>query len=332
MPGRKLQPLVAGRVLGYLLREAPHEAGVVPITKEIRSCKKEHEDDTLLRLADLANFYVHSLLKTFQKYSGRTPRLSEDSPRAPFEAERDGNELEHMVVVDEDQLYRDCKRMALERDGGRCMVSGLFDAPWVVAEGIDPDLIPATTITTNACHIIPQKMAAGHRIQAEVSSSMNVLSVLERWGAVRLDEINGAQINCLENIMTLSLWAHDKFDNMALWFKHIDVSGSFMSSAINALFTVIPTNPITFTTKDVTTHPLPDPLYLSLHRACCRVLRLSGAAEHIQEVRRREDMETRVLAKDGSTSDVLYSLLASLPSGRGSLPPMPITSASATLL
>lgn len=53
------------------------------------------------------------------------------------------------------------------------MVSGLFDAPWVVAEGIDPDLIPATTITTNACHIIPQKMAAGHRIQAEVSSVMS---------------------------------------------------------------------------------------------------------------------------------------------------------------
>lgn len=63
LPWRKLQPLVAGRVLGYLLREAPHEAGVVPITKEILSCKKNNGDDTLLALAKLANFYVHSLLK-----------------------------------------------------------------------------------------------------------------------------------------------------------------------------------------------------------------------------------------------------------------------------
>lgn len=55
-----------------------------------------------------------------QKYSGRTPRLSEDSPRAPFEAERDGNELEHMVVVDEDQLYRDCKRMVESLLSPRC--------------------------------------------------------------------------------------------------------------------------------------------------------------------------------------------------------------------
>lgn len=51
------------------------------------------------------------------------------------------------------------------------MVSGLFDDSWIETRGIDRDLIPATTVTTNACHIIPQKMAADHRIQTKVKVS-----------------------------------------------------------------------------------------------------------------------------------------------------------------
>lgn len=43
------------------------------------------------------------------------------------------------------------------------MVSGLIDVAWVVAEGIDPDLILATNITMNACHTISQKLARGSR-------------------------------------------------------------------------------------------------------------------------------------------------------------------------
>lgn len=61
-------------------------------------------------------------------------------------------------------------------------------------------------------------------------------------------------------------------------------------------------NPITFQTA--TDLPLPNPDYLSIHAACCRVANLSGAAEHMDIV--LEDLEDmRVLSKDGSSAHVL---------------------------
>jgi hypothetical protein len=50
--------------------------------------------------------------------------------------------------------------------------------------------------------------------------------------------------------------------------------------------------------------PAPDPRYLKLHAASAQVAHLSGAGEYIDNILR--DMETtRVLAKDGSSSDPL---------------------------
>jgi hypothetical protein len=41
-------------------------------------------------------------------------------------------------------------------------------------------------------------------------------------------------------------------------------------------------NPITFQTE--TDLPLPNPDYLRIHAACCRVAHLSGASEHMDEI------------------------------------------------
>ena len=50
--------------------------------------------------------------------------------------------------------------------------------------------------------------------------------------------------------------------------------------------------------------PPPDPRYLRLHAACAQAAHLSGAGEYINNILR--DMETtRVLAKDGSSADLL---------------------------
>jgi len=60
-------------------------------------------------------------------------------------------------------------------------------------------------------------------------------------------------------------------------------------------------------------YPAPDPRYLRIHAACARVAHLSGAGEYILTVLR--DMETTVvLAKDGSSSDLLHhALLCTVP-------------------
>lgn len=50
--------------------------------------------------------------------------------------------------------------------------------------------------------------------------------------------------------------------------------------------------------------PLPNPIYLSTHAACCRVAHLSGAGKYIEKI--LEDLEDiRVLAKDGSSACLL---------------------------
>jgi hypothetical protein len=62
------------------------------------------------------------------------------------------------------------------------------------------------------------------------------------------------------------------------------------------------TNPITFQTK--TNFPLPNPDYLRIHAACCRVAHLSGAAEYMDKI--LEDLEDmRVLSNDGSSARLL---------------------------
>ena len=54
--------------------------------------------------------------------------------------------------------------------------------------------------------------------------------------------------------------------------------------------------------------PLPNPAYLRIHAACCRVAHLSGAGEYMEKV--LEDLEDmRVLPQDGSSAYLLsYAL------------------------
>ena len=46
-------------------------------------------------------------------------------------------------------------------------------------------------------------------------------------------------------------------------------------------------NPIVFSTEDAI--PLPNPAYLAIHAACCRVAHLSGAADYIDETYNPDD-------------------------------------------
>jgi hypothetical protein len=64
---------------------------------------------------------------------------------------------------------------------------------------------------------------------------------------------------------------------------------------------------VTFSTT--TGFPLPSPALLALHALCCEVAWMSGTAEYLMEIERRMD-QTRVLASDGSTADVLMGALA----------------------
>jgi hypothetical protein len=70
----------------------------------------------------------------------------------------------------------------------------------------------------------------------------------------------------------------------------------------------LPPNPIiTFTSTDPTL-PLPNPEYLKLHAAVCRVAHMCGAADYLDQQDRDFD-RTTVLARDGSSANLLASRL-----------------------
>lgn len=56
-------------------------------------------------------------------------------------------------------------------------------------------------------------------------------------------------------------------------------------------------------------YPLPGREYLRLHAVCCRVAHLSAAGEYVEEI--LDDLnDTRVLAQDGGSKELLASALA----------------------
>jgi hypothetical protein len=70
----------------------------------------------------------------------------------------------------------------------------------------------------------------------------------------------------------------------------------------------LPLNPIiTFTSTDPNL-PLPNPEYLKLHAAVCRVAHMCGAAGYLDQEDRDFD-RTAVLARDGSSANLLASRL-----------------------
>jgi len=64
---------------------------------------------------------------------------------------------------------------------------------------------------------------------------------------------------------------------------------------------------ITFTTTSAA-FELPDPRYLKLHAAVCRVAHMCGAAEYL-DMHDRDVETTKVLAHNGSSGDILASRL-----------------------
>jgi hypothetical protein len=75
---------------------------------------------------------------------------------------------------------------------------------------------------------------------------------------------------------------------------------AFLDDNIPPLVTFTSTNPDLY---------LPDPRYLKLHAACCKVTNLSGVGEYIREFYRRLE-ETDVLANDGTSADLLSFALS----------------------
>jgi len=126
-----------------------------------------------------------------------------------------------------------------------------------------------------------------------------------------MDELDGSKIHRLANIVTLDHFLHTQFDRLALWLEADDTQ--------RHVYRICPTdddiirglpNVVTFVSYHANLE-LPDPRYIKMHAACCRVAHMSGAAGYMDDIVDDLDKgQTKVLSEDGSGNTLLeFALL-----------------------
>jgi len=126
------------------------------------------------------------------------------------------------------------------------------------------------------------------------------------------EELNGPNIHRLENILTMGIDLHTRFDSLLIWLEEDPITTNrYHVRGKDATFTSNLPATVTFTTT--TPFPLPDPRYLCIHAACAKIAHISGAGEYIDTIYKDiEDM--RVMATDGSSVEALrYALTHKIP-------------------
>jgi len=169
------------------------------------------------------------------------------------------------------------------------MVTGYYDESSVanfpsLAEKVLSEHVPAGE--THVAHIFPPSINRG--VVAGEGDQMteyaaSVWDVIDHFCGIKMtEELNGADIHRLENVMTLVGLVRTKFDRLRIWFEETDMPNKYHICGLNYSIKGLP-DTITFTT----THPrlsLPDPRYLRVHATCAKVANLSGASECIDKV------------------------------------------------
>ncbi|KAJ8588954.1 hypothetical protein M405DRAFT_792280 [Rhizopogon salebrosus TDB-379] len=312
--GHKPSELVCARLLGYMLIHAPVDTGRDYLAKAILSCTDD--DDGLKRLG---KFYFDHFIRLFKSAKGPTPSPSLHPSRPSFD---DDQEALKYGLVEAPKDQSTAKKHALIRDDYRCIVTGNTDfhseenIPHI-AERFLHERVP--TVYTQAAHIFPvstnKRIATDEERHPNTDYAATAWAVADRFGGVKVtEELNGAKIHHLGNVMTMQVDVHMKFDSLTIWFEETVCCGTPNKYNIcgrreASLVGLPPT--VTFTTTDPRL-PLPDPRYLRVHAACARVAHLSGAGECIDRVIR--DLQyTDVLATDGSSAEMLdFALMHSL--------------------
>ncbi|KAF8604828.1 hypothetical protein BDV93DRAFT_440060, partial [Ceratobasidium sp. AG-I] len=198
----------------------------------------------------------------------------------------------------------------LRRDKYRCIVSGKLDMAVrkkrkiKLAVGEEDDV-------TQAAHILPFSLARTGDNPAEVRRH-RVWDVIAQYGGINLDELNGNDINRVENVMTLSAKQHKLFGELDMWLASVeDQENTYVVRTAGWVQGNVPVSEekhVVLTTTDPALG-LPDPRYLALHAACAQVWHASGMAEYVENL--LWDMEElRVLPEDGCSDLLMFALQA----------------------
>ncbi|KIJ41276.1 hypothetical protein M422DRAFT_84372, partial [Sphaerobolus stellatus SS14] len=110
----------------------------------------------------------------------------------------------------------------------------------------------------------------------------SIWAILQRFGYQELpEELNGSNIHCLENVITMELNVHEYFDNLDIWLTSTDKSNKYKLESKDPIYISPYHQYVTFTMPDEKNLPVPRRAYLELHATCAKVAHLSGAADYI---------------------------------------------------
>ncbi|KAL0958578.1 hypothetical protein HGRIS_000716 [Hohenbuehelia grisea] len=331
-PGDRDPRIIHLRVLGWMMIFSANDEMRAEMARAIVSC-----NDKLDQLVALGTFYRDHWIRTFKKIKGPTPRASGHISRPSFDT------ISLFVAHFLDPApkdYQAAKQNALIRDGHRCMVTGRYDdTSYMKIQELhnELDADPNTSVGVVECaHIFARSTNTNFSDDVKRAYAGAAWTVLMRFGySDFLEELNGADIHRLSNLLTLDKDIHSWFDNLWLWFEPL-VSIPFnilgfisyfktsqdddpdshrykVQTTSSKLYERVPRT-VTFfnrTPTDIAPLPMPNKRYLAMHAACAKVAHMSGAAEALDDLDRRYD-EGTVLAWDGGSADLLHHRLSTL--------------------
>ncbi|KAF5376419.1 hypothetical protein D9615_008580 [Tricholomella constricta] len=270
-------PLLAARVLGYLLIYAPAEEGRSLLSREIVSSI----DNEALHL--LGRKYNDDLIRVFQRSRDVTPQVLTEDER------EDISDSELAQLAKDNFLLR---RRALIRDGFQLYTEPGPNAPRTM---------------TRAVHIIP----VFEKINA--TGVKPVLSLIERYGGISVTkELMGKDAHRLENLITLRLQMHSLFRTLTAWLEKTSVPNQYrIQATYEGYLTGYPNGDnriITFSTRWESKLPPPSPRYIALHAACAKTAFMSGVGQWNERI--MEDLQwSSSLDSEGHSADLLAAAL-----------------------
>jgi len=326
--------LIGVRLLGFFLLDFyKHsnvvEIGLIPykrILLEIKSCFKSvtaNDEANFKAVFDLGLCYRNHLFRVFRSNSGPVPKPSSHASRASFD-QMMNEMIEKMQKAR--KTKSDVKAAALFRDGYQCMITGAYDynscerCRTIIPTG---DITGVHITPTECAHLFSESAQDGDKPSEYAGTAFTMLKMFGLDHMV--EKLIGTQANTLSNVLTLSGALHDAFDKFRIWLEPVPGKGNTYIVAMAEkdrdllqLLSPRPRNSVTFKInpdcvalckeKGVELPELPSRDLIGLRAACARVAHMSGAAEYIEMIYRDERV-TKVMANDGSTGELLTSLI-----------------------
>lgn len=220
------------------------------------------------------------------------------------------------------------RSLCLARDGNRCVVTRRIDSTYLQNLYERSGQLPPPTVIaakTEAAHIIPHSLNALSGESTTLHpSKCTVWRILNMFdpGISRL--LAGPLIDSPANAMMLIPELHDRFGRLQCYLQEVpDVPYSYTFHSTRGAVALHPTDDpagrhIVFANHErdltVPVAQLPNPRFLRIHRACCMILSMSGAAGYVEKLVRDTEtlMQRGVLATDGSSNFALLMRLRGL--------------------